>query len=303
MLKHLRWKFNTFKKIQTYNVDHAPDVNAIPEYAADKTALNTAVLNIEADDVIITANNKGITEDTTAAKIDMVDTTYQFAHKALPKARAANANELVEKLDIEPYEITKASKSEALAISRGVKKVIEDHPLIFTNIEAEDLAELGDSITHYDAEQSKPATAIETKKITSHEHIIEEFKNGEAAIENMQDHLIGKYYKSKRSLIKEFKNCRAIEIDGVHHTGLIVTCKQANPPAGAFPYEENVLCKIVERNREVLTDINGIGTIIKFKGGTCHVEFSKVGLVTKTMVIMFRKGHIEEVEVVMERVS
>ncbi len=302
MIAQLIWKLTTFKKIQKFNIDHTSETGAITEYAAEKTKLNDAVLNIEADEIIINQNTKGITDDTNADKVNMADTVYQYAHKALPKARDAKKETFVKQLEIEVYQILKASKADALTIARGIRKLLADNPTLFDNIEPAELTDLDDTIAKYDASQANPAMAIETKKITATELIIKEYENADAAIENMVDYFVGKYFKTKRALVKEMKNCLRIEVEGVHHTGLIVSCKQANPPAGAFPYEEGVLCKIVERNREVLTDINGMGSIIKFMPGTMHVEFSKAGFVTKTMIIIFKRGHIEEVEVVMEKV-
>ena len=117
----------------------------------------------------------------------------------------------------------------------------------------------------------------------------------------MFDYVYGTYNLTKPNLVKGFKDARALEIEGVRHTGLVFTCLESVLKKGETPFVEGVLCRIVEKNKEGLSDIDGIGSIIKFYPGTYHVEFSKAGYITKHMIISFKRGEIVQLEILMER--
>jgi hypothetical protein len=65
----------------------------------------------------------------------------------------------------------------------------------------------------------------------------------------------------------------------------------------------NVQVKIIELNIFAHSDINGLAGLGRFRPGTYHVEFSGTGLVTKTIIVTFKRGKMLELEVVMEKVA
>jgi len=301
MKYYYRWKLFRYKKVKKFLDEHPDECDAIEEIADEKANLVTAITDIEVAEDIQTTDTTGVTDDTDAAKVTMAETVVQYAHLGRPKARGAQSATLVKALTYEVYEITRATKADALSISRSIRKTLHDYPAIFTNIKPAHFTKMDSVITGYDAVQTNPSDAISNKKIHGTEALITPFQAGDLAIDNMTDYFVGEYMQSNPTFISDFKEACAIEVEGVRHTGLIATLMQANPPEGESKFLEGGVCKILEREREAITDINGILTIIKFKSGTVHVEFSKTGFKTKKVIMIFKRGYIEQVEIILEK--
>ena len=303
MRLYLHWKLFSFIRILKFLSDHPTEVAAITDMAGDVTNLQDSVVKIQAAEAIQESNNTGVTDETKAAKKQMAETIIQFAHKGVPKARDAKALDVLKKLNHEVTYIMKAPKAEALNRSREIMKILSNATL-FPNIKPANLTAMADSITAYDAAMVNPITVRETKKVEGTAALDEATKKADAAAENIYDYFYGEYQDTKPGLVKELADCMGLEIEGVRHTSLIGMCVDANPPAGTLTaLLEGVLMRILELNLIATSDINGLLGVSKVKPGTYHVEFSKDGFVTKQMIIVFKRGKTEQVEVMMQRVT
>jgi len=299
MKAYLQAKLFSYKKVLKYSGDHDTDFDGIDGFTDDKTVLEDVVGNIEGAEDIQGIVTKGVTDDTEQSKIDMANIVVQYAHLGRPKAKNAGKESLVKAISFEVYQIVKASRADALSIARNILETLKD--AIFTNIKPADKTAMQEAIDKYDAAQVEVAVLITKKKVEGTMAYYDLFKKGDLAVDNMFDYVYGTYNISKPKLVKGFKDAKAIEIEGVRHTGLVFTCLESKPLKGETPFVEGVLCRIVERNKEVVSDIDGVGSIITFQPGTYHVEFSKEGYVTKHMIISFKRGEIVQMEVLMDR--
>jgi len=301
MLSSLIWRFFAFKKVLKFCSDHNADLHPIDGFDDETTNLTSTVDKIGVAEDIQGTVTSGVTDETDEAKIEMAETIVQMAHLGRPKARNAGKTTLVDAISFEAYEIIRAPKAAALSKSRNIFNTLKDNPTVFTNIKPADITLMEGLIAAYDSAQVNLAAIMTDKKIMGTEAYFDLFAAGNVAVDNMYDYVYGTFNKTNKNLVKAFKNARAIEIEGVRHTGMLATCMESKEMKGETPFIEGILCKIVEMNREVLTDINGIGTIIKFKTGTYHVEFSKEGYITKHMILSFTRGEIVQMEILMER--
>jgi len=299
MRAYLQGKLFSYRKVLKYSGDHDTDFDSIDGFTDEKTILEDGIDKITGAEDIQGIVTKGVTDDTEQSKIDMANILVQFAHLGRPKAKNAGKESLVKAISFEVYQIVKATKADALSICRNILETLKD--AIFTNIKPADKTAMQEAIDNYDAVQADVAVLISKKKVEGTMAYYELFKKCDLAVDNMFDYVYGTYNLSKPNLVKGFKDARALEIEGVRHTGLVFTCLESVLKKGETPFVEGVLCKIVEKSKEGLSDIDGIGSIIKFYPGTYHVEFSKVGYITKHMIISFKRGEIVQLEILMER--
>ncbi|MEI6852778.1 MAG: carboxypeptidase-like regulatory domain-containing protein [Bacteroidota bacterium] len=303
MKAYYYWKLFSFLRVKKFIVDHPDEISAITDMAGDVTNLDISVSKILAAEMIQTADNTGVTVDVNQKKKLMAETVIQYAHKGLPKAKAAHRPDLIKKLKHEVGYIFRAKKADALTRANEIKAILSDN-IVFPNIKPADITAMVDAIKAYNLAQVNPADVRTVKKVEGTSAVAEATKLADDAVENIYDYFLGEYKITKPALVTELAEAIGLEIEGVRHTRFVVMCKDANPPQGAITnLLEGVMVKIVELNREAVSDINGMADISKFKAGTYHVEFSKVGFVTKQMIITFKQGKTQEIEVQMERIS
>lgn len=303
MLNTLKWKLMSFLRVINFLNIHPDEVDAIEEMADDVTVLKVAVTNIQAAEVIQGGDTKGITEDSRLKKKEMANICIQFAKKALPLARKANNNELIEKLDQNITYIYRAPKVDALARAKAIKTILVDNSALLSNILPADITKLEASIAAYDAAHINPIVARENKKIEGTESILDEVKIADEAEDNIFDFFCGYFMDTRPELITELEDCMGLEKEGIRHTGITAMCMDENPPASAITnLLQGAKINIVELNRTAISDIMGMCHILRVKTGTYHVEFSKEGFVTKQMILNIKRGRVLELEVKMVRV-
>lgn len=306
MLNYLKKKFEGFVKVINFNTTYSTETGAITEYADEVTELDAVVSGIQDAEDIQGTNTKGITEDTKDLKRTMAETVIQIAHKGLPLARKAKNKDLVKQLQREVSFIYRAAKLDALSRAREIQKALivnSGTGHVLTNIKPADLTLVANDIKAYDDAHEDPDFAAQTKKFNGTAALLDLFNRGEAATENMYDYFYGYYQKTKPEIVKILADCLAMDREGVKHTGLIAMIVEANPPVGAITNAvENATLKIVELNYIATSDIYGLAGIAKIKPGTYHVEITKEGYVKKEMIIFFKRGRMEQVEVLMDRV-
>ena len=304
MVNYIVWKLTTFFKVLLFIDSHDTEITAVPEMADDVDDLRDAVAEIEAGEDVQETDIRGITENVTKAKEDMAETIIIYAHKAIPLARKADRLDLVKILKREETYILKASKATALARARVIKKTLETNTSIFTNIKPADITDMDDKIEVFNTIKESPSDAIDTRKDDGTKAIMTAYIKGNGALLNIYDFFYGHYQISQPALVKQLADLMKIEQEGVHHTGISCLFRDASLPVGdPASLIQGGLMKIVELNKQALSDINGGAGIIKIKPGTYHIEFSKTGFVTQTLVIKIKRGKILMMEVLMVRVS
>ncbi len=288
--------------VKAFNDENATETGAIPEYADEVADLDAAFVDIEAAEVKQSVDSKGVTTSTKDLKRTMAETVIQYAHKPLALAKRAKDKNLVEQLSKEISYIMQASKVDAVTRSKIILKVLTDNPTVLTNIKPADLAKVALSIKNYDDAKIDPRKAREAKKNDGTDAMIDAFKRGVAAAENMYTYIYGYYQDTKPALVKKLADCLEIEKSGIRHTGILGFCEDATPGALTVLLA-GVIMKIVELGFIATSNAYGLCGISKIVPGTYNVEFSKEGYVTQTMVIFIRRGRTVQVEVKMVKAT
>jgi len=301
---YLKWKLESFYALLLFIVSHPIISTDIPDLADDVSDLEDATAEIEVERGIQESDTTGVTEDVKAKKRLMARTVIAVAHKAKPKARKAGLWELYEKINYKVTYLMSAPKLDAVTFAKNIQKVIVDNPLIFTNIKPADKTAMADTIAAYNEVKLAPRTARVNKKAQGTEAYDLSFKKAQVAADNIYDYIYGQYELTNPNLVAELNLACGIDVEGVRHNTIHAVCSDGNPPQGAITaLLEGVRLLILELNKTAVSDINGVVTLAKFTQGTYHVEFSKEGYVTKTMIIHIGQGETVELEVVMARVS
>jgi hypothetical protein len=304
MITYFKWKLESYKGMLKFVQDHTSVSTDITEMADDVTALTNTVSQIEAAKGTQEDPIDGITQETKDKKLLMAKTVICIANKARPLARKVSNWELFAKLDFSISYISQAPKVDAISRAKGIQEAIVTNSAIFTNVKPADITAVQTTISDYETSHVKPRAARDLKKATGTDVLPELYKKANNVAENIFDFIHGYYDMTNAALVDEFDLACGIEKEGVHHTTLKATMVDIHPPAGAITQLiQDVEMKIVELNKTTKSDINGIAEIQKFVNGTYHLEFSKTGFVTKTMIVFVKRGQTVELEVEMERVS
>jgi hypothetical protein len=185
--------------------------------------------------------------------------------------------------------------------SVDIRDALNDNLTILTNIIPANITEIDNAIEAYKTIEPQPIIARQEKKAFGTDVLPPQFTIADEAIENMY-HLIYSYCKdTKPQLVDDFELAMQIINTGMRHTGIIafVTAKNGNEEE-QIPVQ-GVVMKIVELNFTATSDINGLAGLSGIKAGTYHMEFSGQGLVTKTFIQAFKRGHMIELQVEMEK--
>ncbi len=303
MKKIYSWKLINYFRVLNFVGLWQSKFDAITEEAAEIAKLEDAVDEIQTAEDIQETSTTGITDEAKVLKKNMGDTIIIYAKKGLPLARNAGKTELVEILEHGASYIYSASITTALSRARLMRKTLTDYHAIFTNIKPADVADMDAAIAAFDAVKVDTQDAIDDKKEDGTAAIYKGYVKGNAAMKNIYDFFYGEYQKNDPVLVKKLADCMAIDQTGVHHTGVTALITDPNPPVGAITnLLELVAMKVLELGKHSLSDINGVASLIKIKPGTYHVEFSKVGYVTKVMIVKIKRGQIVTLEVTLARV-
>ena len=304
MKKIFTWRLINFFRVKNFIGSNQAKFDAIATEAGEIAKLEAAIEEIQIAEDKQETDTTGITAEVKTAKQIMADTMIIYAKKGLPMARLAGKTEFVKILEHKPYYIFRASKTTALSRARIMKNTLAGNLTVFTNIEPEDIQDMEGVIADYDDVKVDTLDAIGDKKEDGTEAIYKGYVKGNAALKNIYDFFYGKYQKTEPALVKKLADCMVVDKTGVHHTGLTALLMDGNPPAGSITnlIQDGVI-KIMELNKQALSDINGVASIIKFKPGTYHIEFSKAGFVTKVMIVKIKRGQIITLEVTLARVS
>ncbi|MEI7961635.1 MAG: hypothetical protein WCI04_04845 [archaeon] len=304
MKKIFIWRLINFFRVKNFIGSNQAKFDAIPTEAGEIAKLEAAIVEIQIAEDKQETDTTGITKEVEAAKQIMADTMIIYAKKGLPMARLAGKTEFVKILEHKPYFIYRASKATALSRARIMKNTLAGNLTVFSNIKPADIADMDAVILAYDEVKVDTQDAIDEKKEAGTEAIYAGYVKGNAALKNIYDFFYGEYQKNEPELVKKLADCMVVDKTGVHHTGITALFLDGNPPIGSITnLIQNGVIKIMELNKQAVSDINGVASIIKIKPGTYHIEFSKVGYVTKQMIIKIKRGQIVTLEITLVRVS
>ena len=304
MKKVYIWRLINFFRVKNFIGSNQAKFDAIPTEAGEIAKLEAAIEEIQIAEDKQETDTTGITVEVETAKKTMADTMIIYAKKGLPMARLAGKTEFVKILEHKPYYIFRASKTTALSRARIMKNTLAENLTLFTNIEPADIHDMEAVIAAYDDVKVDTQDAIGDKKEAGTAEIQKGYDKGNAALKNIYDFFYGKYQKTEPALVKKLADCMVVDKTGVHHTGITALFLDGNPPVGSITnLIQNGVLKIMELNKQAVSDINGVASIIKIKPGTYHVEFSKAGFVTQTMIVKIKRGQIVTLEVTLARVS
>jgi hypothetical protein len=302
MKSYLKWKLVSFLALLKFIVEH-PDISTdIPELAADVDVLQDTTESIKEAEQLQGETTSGVTKDTDKKKLMMARVVISKARKARPLAKRGDRLDLYEKLNFEKTYINQAPKVDALSRAKAIREVIKSNTSVFTNIKPADLTAMDDAIQDYNDSQLNPKAARDHKKAQGTDALDSLYQTANEAADNIYDLITGEYELTNEVLLDELDLKVGLEREGVRHNCIRATFIDANPPAGAITQLlEGALLKIVELNRTVKSDIDGVAEIRIFKAGSYHVEFSLKGFVTKQMIIHVKQGQTIQLEVELER--
>ncbi len=272
-----------------------PDVPALMVQLAAKNVVVEAAYEVQ------NVSTTGLTEHAKTLQLNMATLINKFAHKGVAKARLAKNEDLITLMDHEITYFTRVGKEKSISLARDMVKGFVDNPSIFTNITHANITAMTDAIDAFEDVKEDTALAIDARKVDGTEVINKTVKECYDIMQIVYDFVYGEFIDTNKSLVEKFANAMSIEMEGVHHTGITAVCK------GPVPWEnidsallEDVVMTIVELNKTITSNINGVATLIKVKPGTYHVQFSKDKYITQTIVIYFKRGKTVEIEVIMK---
>jgi hypothetical protein len=227
----------------------------------------------------------------------------KFGLRGAVKARNAGNHQLAEQLGHYINYILGVSKGLSIQRAGDIADALLANLAICNNVTAADVATINAAIAAFKAIETEPVCLIEEKKAKGTDLLPGLFKEADEIIENMYNLVYSYYFESDPAMVDEFYLAMQIINTGIHHTGLMALCVNANPLPGEVTNAlENVLVKIVELDRIVYSDIMGMAGFAKVKPGIYHVTFSKLGFISQTLIIKFIRGRMKEIEVEMVKV-
>jgi hypothetical protein len=276
----------------------------VPGFPAEKDKLVVVEKKIEEAGKKQSLDTSGAVDDNQAAKMVMARLAVKFGLRGAVKARNAGNHQLAEQLGHYVNYILKAAKGLAIQRAGDIADALSANLAICNNVTAADVVSINDAITAFRAIETEPVSLIEEKKAGGTDLLPPLFKEADEIIENLYNLVYSYYFENDTALVDEFYLAMQIIDTGVHHTGLIALCVNANPlPDAVTNALEKVMVKIVELNLIAHSDIMGLAGFAKVKPGIYHVEFSLDGFVTQTFIVKFIRGRMKEIEVEMVKVK
>lgn len=241
----------------------------------------------------------GITGDKNLAIDNLIEYIVPKSRLAYAWAVTTYSNEAADIFNVRVGELDDLPENDLIARAQNIKNAMNTHLAALADYEITlaVVSEIQNRITSLQNLIGTPEGAIGARE-TATDAIAALIKDCTSVLEVTDDLISGRFGDTNPELVLTYRNVRKIVNTGVRHTGLRATVKDAVTNA----LLENVLVKVVEVNREALSNINGFAEILKFKAGTYHVEVSKAGYVTQTMVLKITRGEILEINVALQGV-
>jgi len=301
MKNQQRAKKDSYDRIEAFDVKYAVELTLIPVYTLEQKKFDDAFNEITKAGDKQAIETKGLKNDSDAAKNAMANVCIKYALRGSVMARMANNQELATQLIHHKTYILAANKQMAMERAIDIRNALNDNLTICNNVTAADIAEIDAAIAAFKLIEPQPIIARQVKKAMGTDVLPPQFAVADEAIENMY-HLVYSYYnESKPQMVGEMKLAMQIINTGIRHTGILAFVTVNNGIESLQTPAQGVVMKIVELNLIATSDINGLAGLSGIKPGTYHMEFTGQGLVTKTFIQAFNRGHMIEMEVEMEK--
>lgn len=237
---------------------------------------------------------KGITDGKNKLRLKMAKLLVKNARKARVWAHDAANSDLEAVFNVQVDDFTRGAEDDSVTDARLVHKALSDNAgsLGGVNITATDINDIKKSIDDFEASLGTPGAA-EGEKKSGTETLVDLFEEADTSLDLIDDLLIHEYEDTHAEMVEAYRSDRKVDDIGVHHTGLHsdILFKSNGQPA------EGITMRIVELNRQGISNINGVAEVRRCKPGTYHVEFSGAGITTITMIVKIERGHIVKLRV------
>ena len=295
MNKDERGKMNMFILMSLFFTKYAALFVGYGQLILEIAGFNAVQVELGLDVGVQKKDTKGVT----AEKNVLVDAAIEMAVNLARKARVWAENEgeikLEQMFNIHVYEFHNLDAKAVLEGLALVVKSISDNMLKFAGykILPVDVTNVDAAIAAALVDLGKPKQAVKERS-TSTGNIAVNVDKGMAYLHRIDDLFISEYKNSNPKEVAEYMLNRQEEPIGVHHTGIrpLVT-----GTGGELLHD--ALVSIPELKREVLTDYEGIGELIKFKTGTYSVAVSKDGFIGFKTIMKVPRGKMVDFTVVL----
>ena len=280
-----RSKLDSYDRIKQFNVKHATDLSAIPDFPGELTKFNNllpallAAVNVQQDDT----SGNSLASSTT--KTNMAKLVIKFAKRGVVKAKNANNFVLAAELDEPITYILNASKIVAVQRATSMRNTMNSNLTLLTTINAANITQIDNAITAYDTVKDNPTIAIQLKKANGTDVLSSNYTLMDAVVENMYD-LVYRYYEdSKPAMVDELMLAKQILNTGIHHTSVnfAVTDEFDNLLLRAT-------VKDVKSGKIYEADDEGNLNIPKHRAGHFHFIISNLGFTDVDMGIDVKQG-------------
>jgi len=242
---------------------------------------------------------KGITIGKDKKFMAMVKLIVKTAGKAWVWANDNNNKELEAVFDIYEADYVEEAEEVAYGKIKNVRDALHENigSLAVVNILPAHIAAIDMAMAVFRGEQGKPGEARGEKK-TGTSFIKQYLKMCNHSLEKIDALLVGEYEESHWEMVMDYKSNRSIDTVGVHkHQGI----------SADITYEDGskaqwIKMRIVELEKERLSDIDGHVTTLRGKIGTYHIEFSGSEVVTQLIKATIKRATVLNLEVKMRRV-
>jgi hypothetical protein len=288
-----RAKSDSYDRIDAFNNSNATDLATIPDYASELTNFNATRIKINAAENKQATDTSGAAFDSSSAKGIMTNTVIKFALRGAVKARNAGNNELAKQLAHHESYIYYAPKQLAIQYVTDMRDALNNNLTICTNVTAADITTIDAAINDYKVAQVEPIVARQLKKASGTDTLKGLIKDMDETVDNMYDLVYSYFYSSKPEMVKALRLAMQVINTGLHHTGIHLIA--IHEISGDFL--QGITIKIIELNKTIVTDINGLAQFDRVKAGTYHLEISGPGIATQNIVTAITRGHIAEMNI------
>ena len=295
MNKGEKGKMNMFILVALFYTKYASVFVGYGQLILEFAGFKGVMTDLGVDVGVQKKDTKGVTAEKNLLVEKAIQLTVDTSRKASVYAEVANDTKLEHTFNIHVYDFHKLDAKVTLENLTLISKAISDNMSKFVGykIVAADVTAIDAAIAEAMEDLGKPKQAIK-ERATSTGNIAVNVDKGMAHLHRIDDLLISEYKNTNPIMVAEYMLNREEEPLGTHHTGIrpLITSTGGELLQGA-------LVSIPVLKREVVTDYEGVGELIKFMTGTYEIEVSKDGFVGFKTIMKVPRGKIVDFTVVM----
>ena len=291
-----RSKLDSYNRIKLFNVKHATDLAAIPDFAGEQTKFNNALNAISAAANIQQDDTSGNASTSVTTKTTMAKLVIKFAKRGAVKAKTTNNLVLAAELDESVTYILKAPKTIAVQRATAMRNTMNSNLTILTTITAANITQIDTAIAAYDGVKDNPTIAKQNKKANGTDVLSPNYDIVDAAVENMYDLVYSYYEDSKPTMVDELLLAKQILNTGIRHTSVnFAVTDETDNMLTLATVKDMKTGKIYEADDE------GNVNIPKHRAGHFHFIVSTAGFTDVDMGLDVKHGMNNNVTVKMKK--